>query len=220
VIGAERFRELAAFCAREDWSLGVHAVGGAAIDEVLDAFAAADRVAPIGPLRFTIIHGYLWPSAGNVRLAAELGVVVALQPGLHWQVAPRLIELFGEEAVGRATPVRTWVRGGVRVAGGSDGPDFPLDPLMGIWQASTRHVRGRDEPIGPDEAIAPAEALELWTAGSAYAAFAEHERGRLAPGLLADWVALSADPLAVPVETLRELRVLQTGVGGEVVHEA
>jgi hypothetical protein len=220
VIPQETLREFARFCAREGWSLGVHAVGGAAVDEVLDAFAEADAVAPIRPLRFTVIHAYLGVSPENVRRAAGLGAVVATQPSLHWQVAPRLLETFGEEAVGRMTPVRTWLRGGVLVAGGSDGPDFPLDPLFGIWQACTRAVRGREDPVGPEEAITAAEALELWTAGSAYAAFADHERGRLAPGCLADWVALSLDPEAVTPDELREARVLQAGVAGEVVHEA
>ncbi|HET8757058.1 MAG TPA: amidohydrolase family protein, partial [Solirubrobacteraceae bacterium] len=104
--------------------------------------------------------------------------------------------------------------------GGSDGPDFPLPPLFGIWQACTRRVRDRDAPLGADQAITPAAALELWTAGSAYAAFADHERGRLAPGRLADWVALAADPLAIAPDELRDLAVLQTAVGGAVVHEA
>jgi predicted amidohydrolase YtcJ len=220
VMPVETFAEIARFCARERWSLGVHAVGGAAIDEVLAAFEEADAIAPIRPLRFTIIHAYLWPSPENVRLAAKLGVVVALQPSLHWRVAPRLIEIFGEEAIGRATPVRSWLYGGALVAGGSDGPDFPLDPLFGIWQACTRHVRNRDEPLGPHEIVSPAEALELWTARSSYACFADHERGRLAPGQLADWVALSLDPLAVPPVDIRAAQVLQTGLGGQVVFEA
>src|SRR5207244_2435180 len=119
-----------------------------------------------------------------------LGVVVALQPSLHWRVAPRLVDIFGAEAVGRMTPVRSWLENGVLVAGGSDGPDFPLDPLFGIWQACTRHIREHDAPVGPHEAISPTQALELWTERSSYAAFADHERGRLAPGRLADWVTL------------------------------
>jgi hypothetical protein len=220
VMPHEKLVDIARFCARERWSLGVHCVGGAAIDEVLDAFAQADAEHPIADLRFTLIHAYLWPSPENIRLAEKLGVVVALQPSLHWRVAPRLIAMFGEEAVARATPVRSWLSGRTRVAGGSDGPDFPLDPLFGIWQACTRHVRERDEPLGPHEIISPAEALELWTTRSAYACFAEHERGRLAPGQLADWVVLSLDPLTVPPNDIRDALVLQTGVGGEVVHES
>ena len=219
VIDRDRFAELARSCAAERWSLGVHAVGGGAIDEVLAAFAEADRVSPIRPLRFTLIHAYLWPSAENVELARRLGVVVALQPALHYTVARRLAAILGDEAVADATPVRTWLDGGAIVAGGSDGPDFPLPPLFGIWQACTRHVRDREEPLGPEQAITPAQALELWTAGAAYAAFADHERGRLAPGRLADWVALDADPLAIPPGELRDVGVLQTAVGGEVVHE-
>jgi predicted amidohydrolase YtcJ len=60
----------------------------------------------------------------------------------------------------------------------------------------------------------------MYTRGSAWLAFSEHERGIIRPGMLADWVALSEDPLTVEPMALRETRVLATGVGGELVHAA
>ena len=87
-----------------------------------------------------------------------------------------------------------------------------------MWHARTRIVEGLDEPLGLHEAISAEEALRLYTTSAAYASFAEHERGVLKPGMLADWVALSVDPLTADPEELRTARVLETAVGGRVVH--
>jgi predicted amidohydrolase YtcJ len=59
----------------------------------------------------------------------------------------------------------------------------------------------------------------MYTRGSAWLSFSEHERGMIRPGLLADWVALSEDPLAVEPMALRGIRVIATGVDGELVYQ-
>ncbi len=217
-VPTDTLAAVAQACAAEGWSLGVHTVGGAAIDLALEVFADVDRERPIGPLRFSLIHAYLWPSADNIATAARLGVVVATQPPMQWQFGPRLIPKFGVERVGHATPVRSWLDGGVLVAGGSDGPGIPPEPLLGLWQAQTRRLEGMAEPVGIDEAVSPEQALGLYTTGACYAAFAEHERGTLREGMLADWTALSVDPLTAPPDELIEASVLQTVVGGRVVY--
>lgn len=214
------FRAIARFCATERWSLAVHAVGGAAIDLALDAFRAADAEAPIADLRFSVMHAYLWPSAENLADARRLGVLAAIQPGMQWRVAGALADRLGAAGAAAASPLRSWLDAGVLVAGGSDGPDFPMAPAFGMWHARTRSARGFDAPVGPEQAIGAEEALALWTTASAHYVFAEHERGALRPGLLADWAALDADPLAEDPGPLRDATALQTALDGEVVHEA
>ncbi|MFT3864403.1 MAG: amidohydrolase [Solirubrobacterales bacterium] len=216
----ETFRQVARFCARERWSLAVHTVGGAAIDLALDAFAEANEEAPIAPLRFSVMHAYLWPSPDNFRRAKELGVIASIQPGMQWRVAGALADRLGVEGAAKASPLRSWHDAGVEVAGGSDGPDFPQAPLFGMYQARSRAAHGFDEAVGPDEAIDGERALRMWTTSAARYVFAEGERGALRPGFLADWAALSVDPVECEPEALREAEVLQTGVGGRVVHEA
>jgi predicted amidohydrolase YtcJ len=117
-----------------------------------------------------------------------------------------------------ATPVRSWLDGGVRVGGGSDSPVTPFAPLLGLWQARTRHIAGTDEPVGKLQAVTGEEALAMYTRDAAWLAFSDHERGMLRPGLLADWTVLSHDPVTCEAEALSEARVLATAVGGEVVH--
>jgi predicted amidohydrolase YtcJ len=215
----ETFRAVARFCARERWSLAVHTVGGAAIDLALDAFAEANGEAPIAPLRFSVMHAYLWPSEDNFRRAKELGVFASIQPGMQWRVAGALADRLGAEGAAKASPLRSWLDAGVEVAGGSDGPDFPQAPLFGMYQARSRAAQGFDGAVGPDEAIDGERALQMWTTAAARYVFAERERGALKPGMLADWAALSVDPVTCEPDALRDAVALQTGVGGRVMHE-
>ena len=218
VTPTEVFRRVAMFCAERRWSIGVHVVGGRAIDIALDVFAEVDKVHPIRDLRFCLIHAYLWPSPRNIARAAELGVVVATQPSMQYTFGPILLKRFGAVLMGQATPIRDWLDGGVVVGGGSDSPITPYPPLLGMWQATTRHIEGVDEVIGRQESVSGEEALAMYTRQAAYVSFCERERGMLRPGMLADWVALSEDPVGCEPERLRDAAVLATAVGGEVLH--
>jgi predicted amidohydrolase YtcJ len=218
VTPTESLRAIARLCAQRGWSLGVHVVGGRAIDIALDVFDEVNRDTPIRDLRFCLIHAYLWPDERNVRTAARLGVVVATQCSMQYTFGPLLVKRFGTAMMATATPVRSWLDGGVRVGGGSDSPITPFAPLLGLWQARTRHIAGTDEPVGRLQAVSGEEALALYTRDAAYVSFSEHERGMLKPGLLADWTALSVDPVACEPEELAGAEVLATAVGGERVH--
>lgn len=217
VCPTETFQALADHCGREGWSMAVHTVGGEAVRTVLDCFEQVDRANPIRDLRFSVMHGYLWPTEHDMRRAARLGVILSTQPAMQWRVAAGIDAQFGRDAAERTAPLRSWLDAGAVLAGGSDGPDFPMSPLFGMWQARTRHVRGLDEPLGPREALTADEALRLWTTDAAHYAFAEGRRGVLAAGALADWVELDFDPIDADPEQLLDIRVLRTVVGGRVV---
>jgi predicted amidohydrolase YtcJ len=218
VTPTESFREIVRTCARHGWSIGVHTVGGAAIDIALDVFEEVDREHPLRALRPHLIHAYLWPDARNIRQAAALGVSVATQCSMQYTFGPLLVKRFGTAMMAVATPVRSWLDGGVRVTGGSDSPVTPFEPLLGLWQARTRHIAGTDEPVGRLQAVSGEQALALYTRDAAWLAFSEHERGMLRPGLLADLTVLSEDPVSCDPEALRDAQVLATAVGGEWVH--
>lgn len=218
VTSTENFRAIAWACARKGWSLGVHVVGGKAIDIALEIFAEIDRDIPLAPLRFTLIHAYLWPDERNIREAARMGIAVATQCSMQWAFGPLLVKRFGVAMMAVATPVRSWLDAGVRVGGGSDSPVTPYAPLLGLWQARTRRIAGTDEPIGRLQAVSGEEALSMYTRDAAWLAFSEHERGMLREGLLADWTVLSEDPVSCDPEALKEATVLATAVNGELVY--
>jgi predicted amidohydrolase YtcJ len=62
------------------------------------------------------------------------------------------------------------------------------------------------------------DAIRLYTTHSAYAGFEEAIKGSLEPGKLADLIVLSEDPFEIPPDGLKEVRVVKTLIGGEVVH--
>jgi predicted amidohydrolase YtcJ len=116
---------------------------------------------------------------------------------------------FGQARLGTFQPMKSVLTGGVTLAIGSDGP---LNPGLNLMLATTHPTNAR-------EALSREEALRAYTWGSAYAQFAEQEKGTIAPGMLADVAILSQDILAVPPDALPATVAVTTIVGGKVVHE-
>lgn len=212
------FVRLVEFCAANGWGVGVHAVGGKAVAEATAAFAAAAERSPIDHLRFQLIHAYLEPDTETIELAAKAGVIASLQPSIAWNNLGGLIDRLGERAAG-VNPVRTWIDAGATVAFGSDGPFFPFDPRLLMWQAITRKAKGTDTPVSPELAITVREAFEAYTVAGAYASLAEDRRGMLRTGMLADFAVFDIDPSTAAPDALLAASVLRTVVGGRTVYE-
>jgi hypothetical protein len=215
--------EYAVWAAETRAGLGVHCVGSAAIDLFIEACEKAAKVRPLAGLGFTAIHAYLWPSSEQMARIRDLDVLVATQSPLQYTFGPGLVRRFGVEAIGRAHPMRSWLESGAVVGGGSDGTghgvEAPIAPLWAFWQMRTRAIEGRDDPVGPQEAVSADQALALYTTGAAQVAMAP-DRGRLAPGCVADLAALELDPLSATAEACRDAGVHATLVAGELVHDA
>ena len=215
--------EYAEWAAETGAGLGVHCVGSAAIDLFIEACAKGAAVRPLAGLGFTAIHAYLWPSAEQMARIRDLDVLVATQSPLQFTFGPGLVRRFGVERIGHAHPMRSWLESGAVVGGGSDGTghgvEAPIAPLWAFWQMRTRSIAGREEPIGPDEAVSAEQALALYTTGAAAVAMAP-DRGKLAPGHVADLAALEVDPLAATPEQCKDAGVHATMVAGQLVHDA
>jgi predicted amidohydrolase YtcJ len=215
VLDTEQLTELVDTAARAGIAAAVHAIGDAANTAVLDAIASV-RAAGLGPqLRHRIEHAQhvSWP---DVDRFAELGVIASMQP-IH---CTSDIEVAAAILGRRPLASYAWadlVGTGARVAFGSDAPVETLDPIAGIRAATTRRdatTGGRD----PDRlnALTPLQALRAYTTQAAFASYQEHDKGRLAPGFLADFVALDADLTDRDVATSGAAKVTVTVVGGEV----
>ena len=114
---------------------------------------------------------------------------------------------------------RAFLDAGIRVAGHSDSPVSEADPLLRIQDMVTRRS-AEGKVYGASQRITPAEALRIWTLGGAQATFEERVKGSITAGKFADFVVLAADPLAVAPETIKDIAVELTVVGGRVVHGA
>jgi predicted amidohydrolase YtcJ len=110
---------------------------------------------------------------------------------------------------------------GAMLAFGSDWYVAPPVPLEGIQAAVTRQTLDGANPDGwvPREKITVQEALACYTNNAAYASFDEKRKGRLAPGMLADFVMLEKDIFSIPPQNIKNTKVMMTVVGGRVVHE-
>jgi Predicted metal-dependent hydrolase with the TIM-barrel fold len=182
-----------------------HAIGGVAIDRVLDVFA--DCESP-GDARHRIEHVELATDEAIDRFA-ELDIVASVQPNfLKWAVDDGLYA----SRLGDRTPVSNrfddLLDAGVEVAFGSDG--MPLDPLLGIhWTVNAPE---------PSQRVSVTDALRAYTLGSAYAGFDDQRLGTISVGKRADLVALEQSPWD-ETESIRSIDVGMTVVDGEVVYE-
>ncbi len=114
--------------------------------------------------------------------------------------------------------IGSFIRSGLTVAGSSDSPVVPDNPLVGMYAACTRKTETGQE-LESKERIKPEEALALYTQNAACASFEEKIKGSITPGKLADMVILSDDPLKPPPDRIKDIKVLMTILGGKVVWE-
>ena len=109
---------------------------------------------------------------------------------------------------------------GVTLAFGTDYPVEPITPFPGLYAAVTRKSEDGRQEFHPEQKLTMDQAIAAYTSGSAFAEFEEKEKGKLAPGRLADFVVLDRDITALSAEKVLGTRVLRTVVGGKTVYEA
>ena len=197
-----------------------HAIGDGAMEEMLDIIETLN--APRGganPLRHGVVHCQVTAPGQWDRLAA-LGAGALVQPIFldydHTIVTARC----GAALAGTSYAFGDAVRRGLPVSYGTDAPVESLDPLRNLYAAVTRRPLSGGAPWQPQQAVTRAQALFCYTQGSAWQEFAEAEKGRLAPGFLADFTVLDRDYFTVLEADIPRLRVQATVTGGQVVYRA
>lgn len=195
-----------------------HAIGDGAMEEMLDIIETLN--APRGganPLRHGVVHCQVTAPGQWDRLAA-LGAGALVQPIFldydHTIVTARC----GAALAGTSYAFGDAVRRGLPVSYGTDAPVESLDPLRNLYAAVTRRPLSGGAPWQPQQAVTRAQALFCYTQGSAWQEFAEAEKGRLAPGFLADFTVLDRNYFTVPEADIPRLRVQATVTGGQVVY--
>ena len=206
---------------RAGLQVAIHAIGDRANSLILDIFEKA--VAANGPRdrRWRIEHAqHLKP--GDIARFGRLGLVASVQP-YHLYDDGR----WAERKIGPTRARTTYAFKSLRDAGavlafGSDWTVAPLDPIAGIFAAVTRQTSDGGHSGGwiPEEKISVEEAVRGFTTGGAYAEFAEKDKGTIEAGKLADLAVLDKDLFALPVDRIRDARVVMTIVGGKVVYQS
>ena len=200
---------------RQDFQVTMHAVGDRAIEMCLDAFARADSRVPSSDPRHRIEHCAMCPPDLVKRVRAQR-IIPVVQPTFLWDFGEGYVRDYGAGRGAAMFPLRSFLDAGVVVAGSTDSPVSRREPLFGIQQAVTRRTR-QGEVCDPGQRVTVAEAVRMFTYGSAYATGEEGALGSLEPGKLADLVVLERGLEDGPAESIGEISVDLTMVDGAVV---
>jgi hypothetical protein len=201
------------------FQIATHCIGDAANRLVLDAYAELQRAMPRPDARHRIEHAQVLAPADIPRFAA-LHVLPAMQPTHCTSDMPWAESRLGAVRLRGAYAWRALRDTGVVIPGGSDAPVESVAPLSGIYAAVTRQDEHGQPPAGwqPEQRLTRSEALRAFTTWAAIASFTERDLGTLEAGKLADLTVLDRDVLRVPAAELLATRVLETVVGGEIIH--
>ncbi len=201
------------------WSVGIHTCGDRAQDAACSAFRRALEGAAFDQQRsrHNIIHGY-FPTDSSLKIMADCGLAVSLQPGFIWVEGDLYFDIAPEEKLRDFKPIRRYLEAGVVVAANSDMTSAHYNPFLGMYAAVTRRT-ARGRVVGGAHALSIREALPLFTLNGAYLSGEEGIKGSLEPGKLAD-LAVLAGELDCPAEELLAMRVDLTVIEGRVVHDA
>jgi predicted amidohydrolase YtcJ len=188
--------------------LMVHICGDRTTEDFLNAMDATGGKKIWSGRRVRIEHGDgLTPDL--IARAHELNVVVVQNP-THLALPELMLKRDGPDQMNRLQPLRSLLDAGIPLAIGSDGPD---NPYLNIMLASI-------EPARPKEAITREQAVTAYTLTSAFAEFAEKDKGSIEPGKLADLAVLSQDIFTIPASALPATESVLTLVGGKIIYHA
>lgn len=202
---------------RAGLQIAIHGNGDAAIDDILYAFAEAQRDFPRADARHRIEHCQTAREDQLDRMK-ELGMTPSFFAGHVYYWGDRHRDIFLGPARGaRISPLASAARRGMRFTVHDDTPVTPVNPLHSVWVAANRITR-QGKTLGPDQRISVLQALRAVTSDAAWQNFEEKRKGSIEPGKLADFVVLDRNPLSVPPMEIRDIRVLETIVGGRTVH--
>jgi len=215
----ERLKQLVSIANKSNWRVGVHVVGDLGVDQVLDAFEAADKEKSIRDRRFILIHASLIRPEQMDR-ARALGVRVDFQNVFMWDKAATVERFLGKATADRALPTKTLIdRMGLdNLGAGTDFPVNPINPFLNIYIMVTRKDPNGNV-YGASEAISREQALRLYTSAASRYMFDEGRKGTLEAGKLADLAVLSADIMSIPEDQIKDIKADMTMVGGKVVFQ-
>ena len=210
------------------YQIGFHAIGDKGVQMALDAYAEAEKAAKDAEVkavdggsdyRLRIEHAQVTTPQQILRFK-ELKVIASMQPShlltdMNWAESR-----LGPKRAEHSYAWAEFLRRGVTLAFGTDYPVEPVTPFRGIYAALTRMSEDGRKSYYPSQKINIEQAISAYTTGSAFAEFAEKQKGKLAPGMLADFVVLDQDITAALPPKILQTKVLRTVVGGKTVYEA
>jgi len=210
---------------RNGTQVNTHAIGDKANRLVLqwykEAFAAVPSAERANPdPRWRIEHSQI-VHVDDIPLFAEHGIIPSMQPSHAIGDLYFAVDRLGKDRLAGGYAWRTLIDSGAIIAGGSDAPVEVGDPRIEFYAATIR--KGLDgysnDAWYPDEKVTPQEALKMFTAWPAYAAFQEGILGTIEVGKAADFTVLGTDIMTASGESILKAEPFMTIVNGEVAFE-
>ena len=205
--------------------VSTHAIGDRAIDWVVDTYDLALKNKPTKGLHHGIIHDNT-PTDHAIDVTARLqrdfdAAYPESQAEFMWWIGDNYAGNLGPSRVGRLKPFQTYVRKGIKWAGGSDYPVTPFPARYGLWSSvarTTLHGTFGAAPFGAKEAVDIKTALRSYTVWAAHQLFLDDRIGTIAAGKDADLAVWDRDPYSVPTDQLKDMRCDLTIFKGRVVY--
>ncbi|MEQ8815088.1 MAG: amidohydrolase [Thalassobaculum sp.] len=217
ICGDEEIHGMIADYHARGFQVATHAIGDAAIEQVLSGYEKAMGNSVDTQRRHRIEHcGFL--SQGQIDRMARVGVLPAPQPIFLYEFGDLYVDALGHGRPEASYPMRRWLDAGLRPSASSDGPVSSTNPFRGLYTMVTRRTN-KGTVLGADERLNLEEAIAAYTVNSAYGSFEEGIKGTLAPGMLADVAVLDTDLFATEPTAWLQAQADLTIVGGRVEYD-
>ena len=200
--------------------VAVHAIGDRANKTILDLYERLEKEDGPADRRLRIEHAqHLRPE--DIARFASLHVIASVQPYHAIDDGRWAEKRIGHQRATTTYAFRSLLDAGATLAFGSDWFVAPINPLAGIYAATTRRTLDGKNPDGwiPEQKITVQQAVHAYTVGPAYAESQDDIKGSIAPGKLADFAVLSQDIFRIDPVEIENVKVVLAAVGGEIVKQ-
>lgn len=213
----EKFRAMLSYFAEAGHSFQLHTTHDRTARQLLDVIEQVHAATPLTRQRIVFAH-LEDATAETLARIKNLGGGVAVQDRLAL-TAERNVELWGEAKARRAPPLRTMLESGVPVGAGTDAfRSANYSPMLSLWWLISGKTVAGSAIRDANQNVTRAEALRMYTMGSAWITADETRKGSIEVGKFADLAVLNGDYMTAPEAQIRSLESLLTMIGGRIVY--
>lgn len=199
------------------WQIAVHGNGDNGIEDIINAFEAAQKVYPRHDARHIIIHCQTVREDQLDRIK-RLGIIPSFFVTHTYYWGDRHRDIFlGEDRAKRINPLKSALDRNIIFTNHNDTPVTPINPLLSVW-SSVNRITSAGHVLGEHQCISVIDALRSITIWSAYQFHEEDKKGSLEPGKLADMVILKDNPLSVEPIKIKDIPILATIIANKVMY--
>lgn len=194
----------------------MHAIGDGAMEMALNAVERARKTMPYVHPRHGVVHCQI-TDRRQVERFRELDVIAFIQPIFIDYDMHIVFDRVGRELGSTSYAWKDYIESGVHAPFGTDAPVEDFNPMRGLYCAVTSRDLNGEGPFLPRQILSREQALYGYTAAGAWATHDEDVKGKIKPGMYADFITVDRDLLNCPEQDIIAAKVTATYIGGEKV---